>query len=124
LVIWRVALTDDARAQLAGIMDMRIRRTIAAAIEGLKERPDAQGKALVEDLKGFRSIRAVGQRYRIIYRCEADRVLVVVVTLGIRKEGDRKDAYRIAERLMRLGGLLPSEETEGVEEPPREADEQ
>jgi len=114
-VSWHVALTNEARVQLAGITDLRIRRTIAAAIEGLKERPDTQGKPLVEDLQGFRSIRAAGQRYRIIYRCETDRVLVVVVTIGIRKEGDRKDAYRIAERLMRLGGLLPVEKPEGGE---------
>ncbi|MEG4328624.1 type II toxin-antitoxin system RelE/ParE family toxin [Microcoleus sp. herbarium5] len=59
-----------------------------------------QGKALVDNLSGFRSIRAVGQRYRIVYQVEQDRVLVVVVGLGRRKDGDKKDIYTILEKLL------------------------
>jgi len=50
-------------------------------------------------------VRAVSQRYRILYKVKAERVIVVVVALGIRKEGDKRDIYRLAKRLMRLGLL-------------------
>ncbi len=64
-----------------------------------------RGKPLDEDLAGYRSIRAVGQRYRIIYRVERSIVTVVVVAAGIRKAGSREDIYRVAEKLIRLGLL-------------------
>ncbi|WP_242725074.1 type II toxin-antitoxin system RelE/ParE family toxin [Microcoleus vaginatus] len=69
-------------------------------IDQLKVEPQKQGKALVDNLSGFRSIRAVGQRYRIVYQVEQDRVLVVVVGLGRRKDGDKKDIYTILEKLL------------------------
>jgi len=46
-------------------------------------------------------VRAVGQRYRIIYRVEDERVTVLVVALGIRKQGDKKDVYELAKKLLR-----------------------
>jgi len=48
-------------------------------------------------------VRAAGQRYRIIYTVEEDRVLVLVVYVGIRKEGDKNDVYAIAKKLLRAG---------------------
>jgi len=58
-----------------------------------------------DELIGYRSVRVVGQRYRILYTIEAERVPVIVVALGIRKEGDKKDAYELAKKLLRLGLL-------------------
>jgi mRNA interferase RelE/StbE len=45
-------------------------------------------------------VRAVGHRYRIIYGIREDEVLVHVLALGIRKEGDRKDIYQLARKLL------------------------
>ena len=53
------------------------------------------------ELMGYRSIRAVGQRYRIIYRLD----VVFVVALGIRKEGDKANVYELAKKMLRLGLL-------------------
>ena len=61
---------------------------------------EKQGKALSEELTGYRSIRAVGQRYRIIYQIVEDKVLVVVVGIGRRKEGDKRDVYTVTMRLL------------------------
>jgi mRNA interferase RelE/StbE len=58
-----------------------------------------------DELIGHRSIRVVGQRYRIIYKVDGEKVTVLVVTIGIRKDGDKKDAYELAKRLMRQGLL-------------------
>lgn len=50
--------------------------------------PEKQAKPMTGDLAGYHSIRAVGQRYRIIYKIEDEHVIVFVVGLGIHKEGD------------------------------------
>jgi mRNA interferase RelE/StbE len=102
---WMIRLTLPARKQLAAISDKHIRVSISKRINGLENDPEKQGKPLTDELAGYRSIRSVGQRYRIIYKIEAERVMVVVVTVGIRKEKDKKDAYELAKKLARLGLL-------------------
>jgi mRNA interferase RelE/StbE len=102
---WAVGLAKQARKQLAEIADSRIRKHISKRIDRLEYEPEKQGKPLKDELAGFRSVRAVGQRYRIIYRIEEERVLVLVVMVGIRKEGDKNDAYAQAIKLARLGLL-------------------
>ncbi|PYM07243.1 MAG: plasmid stabilization protein [Candidatus Rokuibacteriota bacterium] len=57
---------------------------------------------LTNVLAGFRSVRAVGQRYRIIYRVERKEVVVSIVAVAKRKEGDKGDVYALAKRLLRL----------------------
>ena len=77
-------------------------RIVVAVIDRLAEDPEKQGKALVGELAGYRSVRAVGQRYRIIYRLFDDRIVVCVVAVGIRLEGSRDDVYALARKLFRL----------------------
>ena len=99
---YQIALTPSALAALEAITDRRVREQIRDRINDLAHDPERQGKPLREELAGLRSLRAVGQRYRIIYRVERSKVLVVVVTVGLRKEGDRADVYRLAQKLIRL----------------------
>lgn len=99
---WQVGLTPHARVMLETIQDRRIREKIRDRIDGLAEEPEKQGKPLTGELTGSRSLRAVGQRYRIIYRIEEGKVLVLVLALGIRKEGSGKDIYVLARKLLRL----------------------
>ena len=94
-----------AEKLLADIGDRRVRESIGKRIDGLAMNPEKQGKPMIDELRGYRSIRAVGQRYRILYRVEAEHVIVLVVALGIRKEGDKKDVYELAKKLVRLGLL-------------------
>jgi|SRR5579884_2875200 len=105
---WHVRVTVPALKQLAAIKDTRIKEGISRGINALEYDPDKQGKPMTDDLAGYRSIRAVGQRYRILYRVETEQVIVVVVALGIRKEGSKTDVYALAKKLARLG-LLESE---------------
>jgi mRNA interferase RelE/StbE len=60
---------------------------------------------MIGERAGYRSLRAVGQRYRILYKVEAHRVIVSIVALGIRKDGDKADVYELAKRPVRLGLL-------------------
>ncbi|AFZ08117.1 hypothetical protein Osc7112_3773 [Oscillatoria nigro-viridis PCC 7112] len=85
---------------MLSVKDRREQEKLRDRIDRLKVEPQKQGKALVDNLSGFRSIRAVGQRYRIVYQVEQERVLVVVVGLGRRKDGDKKDIYTILEKLL------------------------
>lgn len=88
---------------LLAISDRRIQGEIVRRLERLAEEPQKQGRPLVGELAGLRAVSAVGQRYRIIYRVDEDRVVVEIVGLGIRRDGDRRDVYRLLRRLVRLG---------------------
>lgn len=78
---------------LSKVTDRREQEGLLRRVEDLKEDPEKQGKPLVGKLKGYRSLRALGQRYRIIYQVNEGRVTVVVVGVGRRREGSRKDIY-------------------------------
>jgi mRNA interferase RelE/StbE len=94
-----------AEQQLKLISDRRLQESLRVRLKRLEVEPEKQGKPLKEELTGYGSVRAVGQRYRIIYKIEEERVLVLVVMVGIRKEGDKHDAYAQAIKLARLGLL-------------------
>ena len=96
---WRVLITPSALNMLKKVADQRVRKQISEAISGLSEDPDKKGKPLMGELTGYRSMRTAGQRYRVIYKIEKDQVIVVVVAVGRRKEGDRKDIYYLARKL-------------------------
>ncbi len=80
---------------LKQVQDRRICAKIIERIDGLAEESEKQGKPLTAEFTGYRSLRAVGQRYRIIYRIDGEKVVVTVVAVGIRKEGDKKDIYNL-----------------------------
>ena len=99
---YRVVVTPTALSLLEAIRDRRVREQIGHRIDGLAHDPEKQGKPLGGELAGMRSLRAVGQRYRILYRVERAQILVMILVVGLRKEGDRNDVYQLAKRLMRL----------------------
>lgn len=102
---WRILLTPTALKLLSDISDRRIREKIGVVIDRLIEDPEKQGKALLGELSGFRSVRAVGQRYRIIYQIRDNDIVVVIVVVGIRRDGAKDDIYNLAKKLFRLGLL-------------------
>lgn len=99
---WRILLTPTALKLLSDISDRRIQEKIGAVIDRLTEDLEKQGKALLGELAGFRSIRAVGQRYRIIYQIRGNDIVVVIVAVGIRRDGAKDDIYNLAKKLFRL----------------------
>ena len=100
---YKIIIAPTALKMLKEIPDRRIQTKISQMIDGLANDPEMKGKPLWDELSGFRSVRAVGQRYRIVYKVERGIVTVFVVAVGIRKEGDRSDVYRLAQKLVRLG---------------------
>jgi len=100
---YQIEITLTALETLKAITDRRTRSAVVRRIDALSEEPDKQGKALRGLLAGFTSIRAAGQRYRVVYRVNIRRKRVLVYLVGIRREGSRRDVYALAENLVRRG---------------------
>jgi mRNA interferase RelE/StbE len=100
-MIYVIEITEEALAMLEEIPDRRVRRKILDRIKELAKEPEKQGKPLVDSLAGFRSFRAVGQRYRIVYEIHSKVVKVLVVGVGIWKDGHRTDVYARLSRFLR-----------------------
>jgi len=105
-----IVIQPTAFKLLKEISDRRIRQKICDRIDKLRESPEIQGKPLLGELDGYYSVRAVGQRYRIVYAIEQAQVTVMIVALGIRKDGSKQDVYALAKKLLRLGLLDESGE--------------
>ena len=76
-VAWNVLMT----------MPDRIQEQILTAIEGLESQPRPQNaKRLTGKWRGFYRIRS--GNYRVIYTIENERLVVVVIKIG-----DRRDVY-------------------------------
>jgi mRNA interferase RelE/StbE len=99
---WRIVVTPTALKMLSSISDRRVREKIVSVIDRLTDEPDKQGKPLVGELAGLRSIRAVGQRYRVVYRLVNEQVVVTVVAVAIRRDGAKDDIYQLAKKLIKL----------------------
>ncbi len=99
---YRIIINSAALKMLAHIADRRIQEAIRDRINHLVHDPEKQGKSLVGELVGYRSLRAVGQRYRILYKIEREKIIVYILAIGIRKEGDKSDIYSLAKKLIRL----------------------
>ena len=100
----KILITDTCLALIEKIPDKKIQRTILNRIEGLSDEPDKQGKMLVKELSGFRSVHAAG-RYRVIYKVDKQTVIIYILAAGIRKQGDKKDIYKITRKLLKAGLL-------------------
>ena len=98
---YQIRFTADARGMFDNLGDNRTKRIIRDRIAELADEPAKRGKWLAGPLSGHRSMRVAG-RYRVIYRIEEGIVTVVIIAVGIRKGGDRKDIYAWAQRLVNM----------------------
>ena len=103
--VYRIRWTETAVKLAEAIDDRRLRRIIVERAAELAHDPEKQGKPLIGELAGFRSVRAVGQRHRIIYRVERKEVVVLIVAVGRRKAYDKGDIYELTRKLLRQGLL-------------------
>lgn len=106
---YKIIITPTALKMLKAVSDRRVRELISKRIDELAEDPEKQGKPLVGELSSYRSQRAAGQRYRIVYRVVNEKVMVYIVVVGIRKEGSSTDIYNLAKKLIRLRLFNPAE---------------
>ena len=104
--MYTIKLTQIA-AEFIAKLDNKSQQQVMEKLEILKEDPLKVGKALKGNLQNYRSIRSVGQRYRIIYQVKETEIEVIVVAVGIRRDGDKKnDFYELMKKYIKIG-LLP-----------------
>jgi len=104
--VYTIKLTQIA-AEFIAKLDNKSQQQVMEKLEILKEDPLKVGKALKGNLQNYRSIRSVGQRYRIIYQVKETEIEVIVVAVGIRRDGDKKnDVYELMKKYIKIG-LLP-----------------
>lgn len=80
--MWKIQYTQRA-VKTFKKLNPDVIENLRVKIEELKTQPDS-GKKLTGPLKGLRSLR-VGD-YRIIYKKEAQELVILVITIGHRKE--------------------------------------
>jgi mRNA interferase RelE/StbE len=102
--MYKIKLTKIATENLQKI-DSKTLNQILNKIESLKDEPNLLGKQLKGPLKEYRSIRAAGQRYRIIYKVIEYEIIVIIIAVGIRKGGDKKDIYELMKKYIKTGLL-------------------
>jgi mRNA-degrading endonuclease RelE of RelBE toxin-antitoxin system len=113
-----VRWTETAKSQLADLPP-KVRRGLLAKAKELTTCADPRSahKPLVGPLEGF--FRIVYSRYRAVYTVRDDQlangdtlatVEVLFVAAGQRKVHDKKDVYRIAQKLVELGIIQPDKE--------------
>ena len=104
--MYTIKLTQIA-AEFIAKLDNKSQQQVLQKIEVLKQYPLKVGKPLKGNLQDYRSIRAVGQRYRIIYQVKENEIEVIIVAAGIRRDGDKKrDIYELMKKYLKIG-LLP-----------------
>jgi mRNA interferase RelE/StbE len=80
---YRIEVTRDALRALAKL-DKPVRRRVQVAIDGLGQNPRPSGVIALQGLRGAYRLR-VGN-YRVIYTVDDNRLVVLVVELGHRRE--------------------------------------
>ena len=104
--MYTIKLTQIA-AEFIAKLDNKSQQQVLQKIEVLKQYPLKEGKPLKGNLQDYRSIRAVGQRYRIIYQVKENEIEVIIVAAGIKRDGDKKrDIYELMKKYLKIG-LLP-----------------
>lgn len=124
----RILWTATAKKGLAEL-PYKVRKGLLDKADNLLEAADPTqlGKPLVGPLAGY--YRIAYSRYRAVYSVEEERlasgeiavnITVRFVAAGQRKEGDKRDVYRLAMKLIELGAIeLDEDEGEGDEAPPK-----
>ena len=80
VVIHKLVLTEDFKK-----IDLPSRRLILKSIyKKLTKDPESYGSPLSEEYKGYWKLRVA--HYRVIYRIVKDKVMVVVIKVGIRRD--------------------------------------
>lgn len=83
---YTIKFTEEAKMRIR-ILDSSIKLVIKKAIESLAENP-YRGKPLSYDLAGLFSLRT--SDYRIIYRIKGGELVIIVISIGHRREVYKK----------------------------------
>lgn len=88
---YRVRFADETKSEFRGIGHAARVDILAAVKKKLTTKPGEYGEPLRRDLAGYRKL-PVG-RWRVVYCVEEEQVLVLVLAMGKRAEGDHDNVY-------------------------------
>jgi len=88
---YRVEFADETKKELRDLGHVAAGEILAAVEKKLTVDPEGYGDPLRKDLSGYFKL-AVGQ-WRVVYHVDDDLVLVLVLAVGKRAEGDRENIY-------------------------------
>lgn len=91
----RILYTREAK-RIIDKLDPSVRKLVRKAVGSLAVEPE-RGKPLSHELSGLRSLRT--SDYRIVYRAKGSELVVLIVTVGHRRE-----VYKRLGRLIDLAG--------------------
>lgn len=103
----------------------QVRRTLFKKVDELAGGdPRQRCKPLIGSLAGYYTMPC--GRYRAVYRVQEEtaadgsarlHLIVLFLAVGIRKEGDKSDVYRLAQRLVQFGIIEADENQAGDDSP-------
>jgi mRNA interferase RelE/StbE len=88
---YRVEFADETKKELRDLGHVAASEILAAVEKKLTVDPEGYGDPLRKDLSGYYKL-PVGQ-WRVVYHVDDDLVLVLVLAVGKRAEGDRENIY-------------------------------
>lgn len=83
---YRVEVDAFAEQDLKNL-DARTREACLKRIVQLEFDAQIQGKPLIRELQNHRALKLLNRQYRIIYTIQRQADLVIVVVVGLRREG-------------------------------------
>lgn len=92
--MYRILYTKEAKTAIDKF-SLKKKRQIKSAIERVASNPEI-GKLLTHELKGLLSYRS--GTYRIIYRIYHKEILVLILTIGDRREVYKQTSRKIKEK--------------------------
>ena len=104
---YEVSWTREAVRLLRALRGKPLRRAVLDESDSLAGDPFA-GKRLQGELEGYWSLRVARERYRELYRVDADDRRIYIVHLGRRKAGRADDVYELARKLIEARLLPPA----------------
>lgn len=89
--MYRIAYTREAKERIEKL-STKLKTQVKKAIERIAQNPDL-GKRLTQELTGMFSYRT--GRFRIIYRVLHKEILILILTIGYRKDVYQKLSRKI-----------------------------
>jgi mRNA interferase RelE/StbE len=88
---YRVRFADDTKKEFRRVGHAASADILTAVQKKLTTKPEEYGEPLARELVGYRKL-PVGQ-WRVVYYVEEGEVLVLVLAVGKRAEGDNENIY-------------------------------
>ena len=88
---YRVEFADETKKEFRDLGHVAAAEILDAVEKKLTVDPEGYGDPLRKDLSGYFKL-SVGQ-WRVVYRVDDDLVLVLVLAVGKRADGDRENIY-------------------------------